>query len=252
MPRPSPHLPNADDFVKYCFEGLDVNLFALMIGLHGGMQVRAIGNGAAALRFCKFDGKGHNEYRVPATLVLTPAGAEWSLFSKDEAIQVMCAVVRQAGPAAYSFIWTQRGKSVFREALLWSGPLMGHVPFQLAQVFRVGRSDLWMAGSAMVLELVARVPNASRLQALCEHAFESGGWELDLATANALLPKRVEWAIQCVTCTSDVARLYLESKPLYVSLRDWALLACFLLTSGRELAAAIPQLRRPLAISEIK
>ena len=129
---------------------------------------------------------------------------------------------------------------------------MGHVPWQLAQAFRVGRADLWEAASSMMLQLVARVPNASRMIALCEHTFESGGWELDLKTANSLLHHRREWAIQSVECSCDAARLFICGVPLYLAMRDWALLALYLLTTDRELAKSIPQLVRPLAISETR
>lgn len=253
-PRPS-LLPSVDDFVKYSvFDegGLALNMFAFLAGVHGGMQLCSMPNGAAGLRYCKFNGHGTEEHRIPATLTAVPKTGEWTLLQKDDAVRVMIAVVRLGGAPAYSFMWTQIEKPVYREAVLWAGPLMGHLPWSLTQVFRVGRSDLWAAASVMVLQLVARVPNASRLYALCEHAFGSGGWELDLATSRALLRWRQEWEIQCVRCPERTARLFVCGVPLFLAQRDMALLALYLLTQERELAESIPQLRRPLAISQIR
>ncbi len=257
MPQtPPPSLvADVDAFTKYCvFDagGLQINTYAFLQGVHGGMQLCSLPNGAAGLRFCKFDGRGTEEHRVPATLVSVPQTGSWCLLGKDEAMQMMTAVVRTGGAAAYSFMWTQRCQPVYREALLWSGPLFGHIPWQLAQVFRVGRSDLWEAASSMVLQLVARVPASSRLHALCEHAFGSGGWEMDLATGRALLRLRTEWELQCVRCDDRKARLFLCGVGLFVAMRDWALLCLYLLTSNRKLAEQIPQLRRPIAISAIR
>lgn len=246
---------DVDAFVKYCVYdegGLQINCYAFLQGIHGGMQLCSLPNGAAGLRLCKFDGRGTDNHRIPVTLVNVPQTGSWCLLGKDEAVKLMTAVVRWGGPAAYSFVWTQQEKPVYREALLWSGPLMGHIPWQLAQVFRVGRSDLWEAASSMVLQLVARVPVATRLHALCEHAFGSGGWEMDLGTGRALLRLRNEWDIQCVRCSDRKARLFLCGVGLFVSMRDWALLALYLMTTDRKLAEQIPQLRRPLAISEIR
>ena len=253
--RPPSLLPRPDDFTKYCvFDegGLQINIYVFLTGVHGGMQLCSMANGAVGLRYCKFDGRGTEEHRIPASLVEVPPTGEWCLLSKQDAINAMVAVVRFGGPPAYSFIWTQQTKAIYMEALLWTGPLMGHIPWQLAQVFRVGRSDLWEAASAMVLQLVARVSGASRLHALCEHAFGSGGWEMDLATGQALLRRRDEWEIQAVRCPDRKARLFLCGVGLYVAMRDWALLCLYLLTAERELARSIPQLRRPLVISEIR
>ena len=246
-------VPGPDEFVKYSVldeGGLRINAYVFLSGIHGGMQLRGAANGVVELRMRNFARSGVDEYRIPASLVQVPDTRTWLLLKEGDAVALMIAVIRLVGPAAYSYAWTQRAEAVYREALLWSGPLMGHIPWQLAQVFRVGRSDLWEAASSMVLQLVARVTSAARLSALCEHAFESGGWELDLKTANALLPLRQQWAILCTRCSEPAGRLYLCGTPLFIALRDWALLALYLLTVDRELAAGIPQLHRCLRISE--
>lgn len=254
-PPPTSLVPDPDELVKYAVldkGGLQVNVYVFLGGIHGGLRLRSAANGAAEMEIRKFGGSGVDEHRIPASLVRVPPTRVWCLLDKADAMALMIAVVRLCGPAAYSYMWTRRTEAVFCDALHWSGPLMGHVPWQLAQAFRVGRSDLWEAVSSMVLQLVARVPVASRLAALCEHAFESGGWEMDLATATALLKRRNEWAILAVRCPEDQARLYICNVPLYCALRDWALLGLYLLTTERELAARIPQLTRPLAISELR
>lgn len=257
MPRtPTPSLlPDPSELVKYAVldeGGLGINLYVFLCGVHGGIRLRSAAAGAAELEISRFQTNGVDVHRIPASLVAVPDTRQWVLIEKGDAIALMIATVRLCGVAAYSFMWTKRTMPVFCDALHWSGPLMGHVPWQLAQAFRVGRSDLWEAVSSMMLQLIARVPNASRMLALCEHAFETGGWELDLATAKELLHRRREWAILSVQCLEDDARLFICGVPLYLAMRDWSLLALYLLTTNRELAKSIPQLRRPLMISETR
>ena len=248
-------IADPDELIKYAVldeGGLGVNLYVFLCGVHGGLRLRSAAGGVAELEIGRFEANGVDVHRVPASLTRVPATREWYLVEKGDAIALMIAAVRLCGPVAYAFMWTKRNQPIFCDALQWSGPLMGHVPWQLAQAFRVGRSDLWEAASSMMLQLIARVPTASRMVALCEHAFESGGWELDLATANRLLRRRQEWAIMSVRCSAETARLFLCGVPLYLSMRDWALLALYLLTARRDLAQSVPQLKRPLAISETR
>jgi hypothetical protein len=251
--RPTSVVRNPDELTKYAVVdegGLGINLFVFLSGVHGGIRIRSAAAGAAELEIGRFGGNGVDVHRIPASLVKVPDTRQWVLLERCDAIALMISAVRICGVSAYSFMWTRRTEPVFCDALHWSGPLMGHVPWQLSQAFRVGRADLWEAVSSMMLQLIARVPDAYRLAALCEHTFETGGWEMNLATANRLLKRRGEWAILAVECSSETARLYVCGVPLFVSMRDWALLALYLLTTERDLARSIPQLIRPLAISE--
>ena len=248
-------VPDPAELVKYAVldeGGLSINLYVFICGVHGGIRLRSAAAGAAELEISRFAANGVDVHRIPASLVAVPDTRQWVLLQKGDAVALMIAAVRMCGVAAYSFMWTKRSMPIFRDALHWSGPLMGHVPWQLAQAFRVGRADLWEAVSSMMLQLIARVPNADRMLALCEHAFETGGWELDLATAKELLHRRREWAILSVQCSDDDARIFICGVPLYLAMRDWSLLALYLLTTNRTLATSIPQLRRPLLMSETR
>ena len=242
MPPPSSparsFFKDVDAIAKYvCVETTPpLNLYLFLNAIYGGIEVACDAEQGTATF------TGHDlKVRIPYSLTNGHSGQ----LPKENAIELAVAACRVHGVQGFCYAWTRRNEPIFKEVVATLSSAMGHLPWQLAVSWRIGRADLYDAVAVFHMQLVSEIPEAYRLDSLADRLF-AVPWTLDASTGYELGVLAQQWGILAVPCAEKDARLVVAGVPLYIVQRDWAFLALALLfmPSMERMAEAIPEVSR--------
>lgn len=210
-----------------------LNLYLFLNAIYSGIEVACDDDlGVATLTGANL------RLQVPLTL----ASGRTGQLPRDDAVDLALACCRIHGPQGFCYAWTRRTEPIFREVVLTMRTAMGIFPWQLDAAWRVGRADLYDAVGILFFRLAAELPEAYRLNTLADRLF-TAPWTLDATTACALGEIARGWGVEAVKCAEEDARLVVAGVPIFITQRDWALLALNLLFMP-EIGDSIPEVRR--------
>ena len=210
-----------------------VNLYLILNAVYGGVEVKC----SHASGTARLVGKDLS-VQIPLSFV----AGEDGLLSQDDAVELALACSRVHGPQGFCYAWTRRTEPIFKQLVSVLRPAMAHFTTELEAAWRCGRADLYDAVSILLFRLASEMPEAYRIDTLSDRLF-SAPWTLSCAAGLRVGELAQQWGIMAVVCAEEDARLVVGGINLYVTQRDWSLLALNLLFMP-ELGDTIPEIER--------